>query len=274
MKKFILILSMFISLPISAQYVLDNELFFDVYVNNYIKNGYSVIVPVKGKSMTPFIFSGERVLLEKAYTINIGDIVLAHLPNNGGMFVVHRVYNITDEAVILMGDGNITAYEVCHPDSVKAVCNAKYKDDYVIRMDTDYQKSKAELWKACLEQREELISVCGTGDDFFWKELFRSSITSKQPPLVSIRPSCEIINIENNKFIFNTANTVIDFGKLIKHNKSAMFLFNKMKGKKFTINDMMGVLLQEYNIDEQTAYDDCVELLISWFHRGILKIGD
>lgn len=85
----------------------------------------SVILPVKGHSMLPFIIGDvESVELVKPDKVKVGDIVLAWI--NGNRYVVHRVIRIDHDRIQLMGDGNLTAEEYCTNSDVKA------RADYVI----------------------------------------------------------------------------------------------------------------------------------------------
>ena len=68
----------------------------------------SVILPVKGYSMLPFIIGDvESVELVRPGLVKEGDVVLAWI--NGNRYVVHRVIRIDGARLQLMGDGNLTA---------------------------------------------------------------------------------------------------------------------------------------------------------------------
>lgn len=85
----------------------------------------SVILPVKGYSMLPFIIGGvESVELVKPETVKVGDVVLAWI--NGSRYVVHRVIKVDGENVELMGDGNLKGGEYCKLSDVAA------RADYVV----------------------------------------------------------------------------------------------------------------------------------------------
>jgi hypothetical protein len=85
----------------------------------------SVILPVKGYSMLPFIIGDvESVELVRPGLVKEGDVVLAWI--NGNRYVVHRVIRIDGARLQLMGDGNLTANEYCTVNDIKA------RADYVI----------------------------------------------------------------------------------------------------------------------------------------------
>ena len=65
----------------------------------------------RGVSMRPFIEGGrDRVILKTCKEPRVGMIVLARVNNT---FVLHRIYKIKGEEIILRGDGNLKGEEVC-----------------------------------------------------------------------------------------------------------------------------------------------------------------
>lgn len=98
-----------------------------------VGEGVSVSFPVNGCSMLPFIVGGrDSVILEKPENLRVGDMVLAHaipdnvlhLKNAEKHYVIHRIVALSDENVVLMGDGNLVQREYCKRSEVyaKVVC--------------------------------------------------------------------------------------------------------------------------------------------------------
>ena len=85
-----------------------------------------MVIPVKGYSMLPFIRDGrDSVELRGKVELEVGDIALARLGN--GHFVLHRIWEIEGERVILMGDGNIAGKEVCTRGDVIGVASKIFR---------------------------------------------------------------------------------------------------------------------------------------------------
>ena len=88
-------------------------------VKNLLKTFPSIILPVKGISMLPFIIgskeSVELVPWEKEY--QNGDIVLAWTKDH---YVIHRIIAIDGDNFTLMGDGNIVGTESCKRTDIVA----------------------------------------------------------------------------------------------------------------------------------------------------------
>ena len=86
--------------------------------------------------MLPFIVGGrDSVILEKPENLRVGHVVLAHaIPDNVALlenaekrYVIHRIVALSDENVVLMGDGNLVQREYCKRSEVyaKVVCVVK-----------------------------------------------------------------------------------------------------------------------------------------------------
>ena len=94
-------------------------------VKKLLKTFPSVVLPVKGTSMLPFIIgskeSVELVRWEKDF--QIGDIVLAWTKDH---YVIHRIIKIDGDDYTLMGDGNIIGTESCKRSDIVA------KAEYVV----------------------------------------------------------------------------------------------------------------------------------------------
>lgn len=264
------ILLMFTISPLSAQ--INDEIIINAALS-FVDEGKTVKFPVKGKSMTPFIKNEECVLLEKCKQYNVGDIVLAHLPEK--KFVIHRIFSLEDGAITLMGDGNLFGKEYCHVDSLKAICRYKFdKEGNKLSLCSDSQKARAELWRNCLSQREKLLSTYSQDTESkFWEDLFRICITSEDKLKMTIRQVYDTKKIGKETILISKELENIDFSSLPVLNESAEFLFSSMKGKLFNLSEIVDILMKEFDVDKQTATMDCVNMLTTWFTLGVIKIG-
>ena len=124
-----------------------------------VEEGVNVTLPVKGYSMLPFIIgSQESVILQLPISPKTGDVVLAWVENC--RYVVHRIINITDDQVTLMGDGNVAGTEHCKLSDVKAVAShvvdakGRKHDLY-----TPWRCKGARLWFKLLPVRRYLLAI-------------------------------------------------------------------------------------------------------------------
>lgn len=63
----------------------------------------------------------------------------------------------------------------------------------------------------------------------------------------------------------------IDFSNIISMNESSAYLWQNIQGKEFTHEDLVGLLTQEYEVDEATALKDVKALTDLWLQAGIIE---
>ncbi|MBQ7856723.1 MAG: hypothetical protein IJ348_06390 [Alistipes sp.] len=103
---------------------VNNRAMFSL-VRDLLLDGSSVTVTVRGQSMLPFFRSGSTVLLRPIRSEDFCkyNVVLA---DTGQNFVIHRIIEVGDEQITLLGDGNIYGTETMSRDKVYGVidCSA------------------------------------------------------------------------------------------------------------------------------------------------------
>lgn len=63
----------------------------------------------------------------------------------------------------------------------------------------------------------------------------------------------------------------IDFTKVISLNESAAFLWKQVAGLEFTEEDLVQLLLGEYEVEEAQAVEDVTTLVSSWKREGLVE---
>lgn len=63
----------------------------------------------------------------------------------------------------------------------------------------------------------------------------------------------------------------IDFSNIISMNESSAYLWQNIQGKEFTHEDLVGLLTQEYEVDEATALKDVKALTELWLQAEIIE---
>lgn len=63
----------------------------------------------------------------------------------------------------------------------------------------------------------------------------------------------------------------IDYSKIINLNETAAYLWQNLLGKDFEVEDMVDLILQEYDVNASVAFEDCTELLKQWMKVGMIK---
>lgn len=74
----------------------------------------------------------------------------------------------------------------------------------------------------------------------------------------------------NEKVVTTVGFENIDFNKLISLNSTAAFLWEKFVGKDFTAEDLAKALVEEYDVDYDTAFKDSENLAKSWIENNLV----
>lgn len=118
----------------------------------------TVTIRAQGKSMYPFIRGGrDLVVLGKSEDVRVGDIVLAELPDNN--YVLHRVYRVQGNELVLMGDGNLRATERCRKEHVLGKAVRIRRGDRQVDCTSGAERRKAAVWRWLLPVRRYLLYV-------------------------------------------------------------------------------------------------------------------
>ena len=106
----------------------------------------TVTLPLRGRSMRPFLEDGRDKALLKAIgdrPPQTGEAVLAEVMP--GVFVLHRIVDISGQRVTLRGDGNI-GIERCQIGDVKARAIGFYRKGRSVMDSTDGRKWRIYSW--------------------------------------------------------------------------------------------------------------------------------
>ena len=122
-----------------------------------VAEGSKVAFTPKGVSMLPFI-RGDRdtVLLKAPDALSRWDIVLAKI---GKAYVLHRIIDIKNEDLILMGDGNLAGVERCRRQDVIAVTEKIIKGKKEIDCRSKWFLRQSGLWLKLKPLRRWLLAI-------------------------------------------------------------------------------------------------------------------
>lgn len=137
--------------------VVSNELLF-AEVASAIREGKSVVIKPKGCSMLPFI-RGERdeVVLASPDDIEIYDAVLAQLRT--GVYVLHRVMEIREDSLVLMGDGNLQGKEQCRKEDVVAKVAEVIRDGHKHDCRAPRYRLMVRMWIRLMPVRRWILAI-------------------------------------------------------------------------------------------------------------------
>jgi len=63
----------------------------------------------------------------------------------------------------------------------------------------------------------------------------------------------------------------IDFSNIINMNESSAYLWNSIQGKDFEVKDLVDLLIEMYEVDEETATRDARLLVDQWKQAEIIE---
>ena len=85
------------------------------------------------------------------------------------------------------------------------------------------------------------------------------------------KPGFKLRSVCGENIIVAEGEENIDFSNIISMNESSAYLWQNIQGKEFTHEDLVGLLTQEYEVDEATAMK-CVKALTElWLQAGIIE---
>ena len=62
----------------------------------------------------------------------------------------------------------------------------------------------------------------------------------------------------------------VNFSKLISLNDTAAYLWKAVEGKEFTEEDLVDLLLAEYEVERERAAADVASLCVNWKEMGLI----
>lgn len=91
---------------------------------------------------------------------------------------------------------------------------------------------------------------------------------------MKIKEGFEIQNVCGEHIIVPAGADNIDYSRIISLNETAAYLWQNVVGKpSFTIDDMVALLLAEYEVEEDVAREDCEMIIERWKEMELLEIN-
>ena len=88
---------------------------------------------------------------------------------------------------------------------------------------------------------------------------------------MKIKKGFQLQNVCGEHIIIPAGEENIDFSRIISLNPTAAYLWeNVVKSENFTVEDMAQLLLEEYEVEEDVALEDCKLIVECWAEMGLL----
>lgn len=88
---------------------------------------------------------------------------------------------------------------------------------------------------------------------------------------MKIKKGFELRTVCKENIIVAFGEENIDFSKVISLNESAALMWRTVFGKDFSAEDMADALMQEYEVDRETALKDAQAMLQQWLEVGLIE---
>ena len=89
---------------------------------------------------------------------------------------------------------------------------------------------------------------------------------------MKIKEGFEIQNVCGEYIVVPTGAENVDYSKIISLNETAAYLWNGVAGKEsFTTDDMVQLLLEEYDVEENIALEDRELIVARWREMELLE---
>ena len=80
----------------------------------------------------------------------------------------------------------------------------------------------------------------------------------------------KVRQVASENIIISQVDGVTDMTRVAALNESALELYNQLKGREFTIDDVTKVLLDTYDVDEPTAHADAATWVEQMRKEGLI----
>ena len=89
---------------------------------------------------------------------------------------------------------------------------------------------------------------------------------------MKIKKGFQLQNVCGEHLIIPAGEENSDFSRIISLNPTAAYLWeNVVKSENFTVEDMAQLLLEEYEVEEDVALEDCKLIAECWAEMGLLE---
>ncbi len=86
-----------------------------------------------------------------------------------------------------------------------------------------------------------------------------------------IKDGFDLRDVCGEKLILARGIENINFSSLIRFNETSAYLWENLIGKEFSIEDMANLLIEEYEVEKETALNDATELIKKWIELNIIE---
>ncbi|MCR5342636.1 MULTISPECIES: PqqD family protein [unclassified Butyrivibrio] len=80
-----------------------------------------------------------------------------------------------------------------------------------------------------------------------------------------------VCEVAGQSFLVPTGSKVMDVDKMTDLNETALFIINTLKGREMTKEELLDKMLDEYDVDRETAEADLTEFITMAEKLGVIQ---
>ncbi|MBQ2787372.1 MAG: PqqD family protein [Bacteroidaceae bacterium] len=89
---------------------------------------------------------------------------------------------------------------------------------------------------------------------------------------MKVKKGFELQNVCNEYLLIPAGIENVDFSNIISMNETSAYLWEKVaEMENFDTETLVDLLLKEYNVDKETATEDCNLIIERWMETGIIE---
>ena len=86
-----------------------------------------------------------------------------------------------------------------------------------------------------------------------------------------IKPGFILRTMGEDHIVIGEGLAQVNFNSILSLNETAAFLWEKLAGKEFTVEEMVELLREEYDVTEELARKDAADLAATWKEQGVVE---
>lgn len=89
---------------------------------------------------------------------------------------------------------------------------------------------------------------------------------------MKLRSDLTIRQLGDESIIVDPSQDMVDMTKVFTLNETAAFLWNQLQGKDFSVDNIVTILLENYDVTDKVARQDAQLMIESFTKQGLLVI--
>ena len=94
---------------------------------------------------------------------------------------------------------------------------------------------------------------------------------NKQQPNMKIKDGFTLRSLCGEHIVIGEGLDQVDYEKIISLNGSAAYLWEQVQGHEFTIEDLVSLLTDRYDVSSDRALEDVKRMVATWQEQGLIE---